>query len=75
LPPASADSSVAGGRTKPDAVNADGIGITFGCSTDRTYGGPVRKPGTEDGFPDLYPIQIATWGKLGYPHTPGDEFD
>jgi prepilin-type N-terminal cleavage/methylation domain-containing protein/prepilin-type processing-associated H-X9-DG protein len=43
--------------------------IIYGRSVERTYGGPMWKPRTDAGFQDLYRIQKATWGKLGYDPT------
>lgn len=35
----------------------------------RTFAGPGWQPETDQGFQDLYAMQKATWGKLGYPPT------
>ncbi len=43
--------------------------VAFGRSVDRSYGGPIWKPHTDEGFQDLYRLQKATWGKLGYEPT------
>jgi prepilin-type N-terminal cleavage/methylation domain-containing protein/prepilin-type processing-associated H-X9-DG protein len=43
--------------------------IERGREFDRTFGGPGWTPKTDQGFQDLYQIQKATWGQLGYEPT------
>ena len=42
--------------------------IKFGKERDQKWGGN-HKPDTDDGFQDLYRMQRACWGKLGYNPT------
>jgi len=43
--------------------------IERGRLLDRRYAGPGWVPKTDAGFKDLYCVQKATWGKLGYEPT------
>ena len=43
--------------------------IKRGRSFSRTFGGPGWQPDSDEGFRDLYLVQKATWGKLGYSPT------
>jgi prepilin-type N-terminal cleavage/methylation domain-containing protein/prepilin-type processing-associated H-X9-DG protein len=43
--------------------------IKHGREFERTFAGPGWQPSTNEGFDDLYAVQKATWGKLGYQPT------
>ncbi len=43
--------------------------ILRGRQFNHTFGGPGWQPDSDEGFRDLYNIQKATWGKLGYNPT------
>jgi prepilin-type N-terminal cleavage/methylation domain-containing protein/prepilin-type processing-associated H-X9-DG protein len=43
--------------------------IKHGREFARTFAGPGWQPETDQGFQDLYTMQKATWGKLGYEPT------
>ena len=43
--------------------------IEHGRLLDRRYAGPGWVPKSDEGFHDLYRLQRATWGKLGYDPT------
>ena len=49
-------------REGPDTVK-------HGRTVDRLFAGPGWAPKTDNGFHDLYRVQKATWGQLGYEPT------